>query len=489
MTTQSIDILDFLDTTYLTIVTYPDNLYAHNVAYALAVYTGFDKGENNSKKVFIVTKEVEEVDKKIEANVTAKYIYTLSYDDLFERTDNFIYDKINQAVIIYDEAEFISEDKKNIIEYLYASNNYQIALSEPTYVNENLKTVKEIFDGVSPQLISFNPTNMQNLTMKVTCVPCISSDVQEGSVSILGIGSEMSLTEFVNNNLQMDEGGDWLREPVDFITEEGQYVSSDFGKALRFYNIVYPNQIQKKIFTEPEKVPSVSSLLEIYGWEKLLENGKKIETVIMNSFLKSADDRDRHIIYTAFDDIFGGELILEIIDKFENGGSGDGKYKVPKLSDETTYMERTLYLSKNDDEYTLKEKIMEWNTSDIKKYLIVATPNLPTEFKYKIKNVNKFHILDYNLGQAYDLALDTFKMENRNSLNFEVFLYYSLVKSKSSDPKSVAEDTANSIYMKKFSDYLERFKNDKIKRFNYSYSTFYSNDEGNFKVTVPILNS
>lgn len=214
----------------------------------------------------------------------------------------------------------------------------------------------------------------------------------------------------------------------------------DIVNIIAYSNILYPFNIQALLDTDSEDLPDLPSLIRAIGYKELLKNAPKILQLldVVNLNFKS-----RHIIYTAYPNYYGAELLKALFDDLDKGSPTVGEiyyknnciYIDPSLPYETQ-----LALM---DEYNRKD---ESDSNDfIHKVLIISSPlvarPLETDF---------YHILDFNLGEAFNQIKEIYKESNygaKSLTKLKVHLHYTTYKDKLSggDALSLNADIVNQL--------------------------------------------
>lgn len=466
---EQVDITEVLNTTYLTFITASD-LYCKT-----ELSCGIIKKTKKQNQIgYIITEDIECFDFVKNNNYTSHKIYADTYEEAFR--GNKISSVVNAVIVIDDIASFILE-----IENLNTQGNFQAKLKE-TYelINDNnnyliiLLNSKVSIEQVEQVILQDTPNRPLFLTFKdyFDCTPTgngISFPKFNFHPIKLNVNSEhyLFLEAKKNKNVSL----------LKFDCNQSGVWNDDIDE-LKYFNIVYPNEIRKLVEKDDnakEDLPKIGNLLDIFGYKKFLANGEKIRKLVDNVLTYR---NQRHLIFTKVDPNYGFNVIRDVlIDVLEP--KDDPVEKVLAVNDFLNSEDKTSIVNKfNNKKYSSGEyqyKVLITNT-----YIYNQSMKEGDSPITHLKDIDHFHIIDTGLETAYHILYDLYKLYNYTNgvKDLNVHLYYNVT---SDGKKNIEQCRFERYYKEKFYEnvafYFERCEN--------GYKVEYESSGDRLQVSIP----
>lgn len=437
MNSKMTDILRVLDQVDFTLLTYSDAI--DKVRASLVTLTSTIDASVNQFGI-IVTNDVDTAYDYIETHIDdgkKELIRVITYEDYA----NLV--QFGGSIIVFDSAcelynlfELPNGDPNlddtigDFFENMIRRNNKLMAIFDEDITavkearNENYKrhylprpTVYQEYSrifGSSPLLLTCDFDNNVCKKYNMTKFRSYMSNDQRAKVLSL------------NPPLNFGALDEWKFNVENFLGDVDQAI---VPKIIGYSNIVYPFNIQTLIDNNQlDQIPPVDSLVRVVGYKDLLKNAPKISQLL--DFVNQHIDQ-RHIIYTAYPGINGAELLKALFDNLDEG----------KLIKTNCINIDPLF--SDQDKYNLIE---EWNANVGNNYehrvLIIGSPLVA-----RPKQTDHYHILDFNLGEAFEQISEMFKNDNYvdNATDLSVHLHYSTYKDSTGDALSVNADVVDQL--------------------------------------------
>ena len=187
-------------------------------------------------------------------------------------------------------------------------------------------------------------------------------------------------------------------------------------------NIVYPVEIQTLIESCSKNKsitpPPIDKMIETFGIPKIIEDSPKLQLLMDKIIFHRIK---RHIVYTSFSNYFGTGIIAGLLNEVG----------IP-----------TLTIDYDQDEEINKENFRLFNKCD--RYNVLVINKVFTENPI---NVDKYHIMDNNLPEAYEKIYKIYKYKNYK-LNFREIpsLHVEMYCTSKQDGKSIDDETFDEFY-------------------------------------------
>jgi hypothetical protein len=319
------------------------------------------------QKVYLVTFEGEkckELSKRIGSDKNIEFI---SYDflELNELS------KVEKSVIAFDNISFLKEfvqiegrEGFKVIEYLKSNDNWVLVFGTQKTNPYELKEFSELYAA------HFWNDKFADLGQNIKI--CLN---------------KTKMTSHQERRYNYSE--QYWYETRKIKPNKNVWKKDILPNLKRLCNIVYPTEIQtliEKASKESKseiKPPSIDDLIQTYGLPTLLENSPKFQNLLDKVILHR---KKRQVIYTSFSNYFGTGIISGLLKAIE----------IPHL---------VIDYDQSDDLNKINMKA--FNSSDEFKILIINTV-----FDQEPLNIEKYHIIDSNLPEAYEKIFRIYKYKN-----------------------------------------------------------------------------
>ena len=437
MNSKMTDILQVLDQVDFTLLIYSDAI--DKVRASLTTLSSTIDVSLNQFGI-VVTNDVDTAAEYIEENITndkKEFIRVITYEDYANLM------QFGGSVIVFDSAFELYD--------LFRSPNSNENLSDTIeeFFGNMMRRNNKIMAIFDEDITAISTENDKESTRYYLTRTMIYNDYAE----IIGSPPLLLTCDFDNNvcnKYKMYKFRSYMSDdqkakvlslnpPLNFgALDEWKFVVEGFldnadqatvPKIIGYSNIVYPFNIQTLIDNNQlDQIPPVESLVRVVGYKDLLKNAPKISQLL--DFVNQHIEQ-RHIIYTAYPGINGAELLKALFDNLDEGKQVKTNCINidPLLSDQ--------------DKYNL---LQEWNVSDGNNYqhrvLIIGSPLLA-----RPRQTDHYHILDFNLGEAFEQIDAIFKNDNyvNSNTDLTVHLHYSTYKDSTGDALSLNADVVDQL--------------------------------------------
>ena len=320
-----------------------------------------------TQKAYIVTFEEEKYKELLKFMGKDKNIHVLSYDilDLAELS------RIDKSLIVFDNISFLKEfgilegrEGFKIIEYLKSRKNWVLVFGTQKTPPIELQEFSDLFEA------HFWNDKFADLGQKIKL--CLNK-------------SKMSSLQERRYNFSEE----YWYETKKIKPNKNVWKKDILPNLKKLCNIVYHTEIQtliekssgnsKNSFTPPV----IDELIKTYGIPNILENSPKFQNLLDKVILHRGK---RQVIYTAFSNYFGTGIISGLLKATD----------IPHL-----------VIDYDQSDELNKINMKAFNTSKDINVLVINTV-----FDKDPLNIEKYHILDSNLPEAYEKIFRIYKYKN-----------------------------------------------------------------------------
>jgi hypothetical protein len=352
------------------------------------------------QKGYIVSFNIEKYEDVFKEKHIGKNIELLPYDQL--GLDSLL--RVKNSVITFDNLSHLKEfgllegrEGFEIVQYLKDHGNWILVLGDQKTHPKELQEFSELYSA------HFWNDKFADLGqhIKICLNKCKMTEKQKRRY-------DFSENFWYNTKKIIPNKYIWKKDTLDNLK--------------RLCNIVYPPEIQTLIESCNEnkaiKPPEINKMIETFGIPKIIEDAPKLQALMDKIIFHRMK---RHVIYTSFSNYFGTGIIAGILNEIG----------IP-----------TLIVDYDQDEETNKEHLRLFNKCD--KYNVLVINKVFTEDPL---DIDKYHIMDNNLPEAYEKIFKIYKYKNYK-LNFREIpsLHIEMYCTSKQDGKSIDDETFDEFY-------------------------------------------